>query len=269
MKHVDNTIRQANRKALPKFLLILAFSFLVGGIFGFSASYFGLDGLGDKLALVGAAFSLYIAPWLLAACTVLQPLACIPLYRSAKKRFLAWDGEDESVSQRIERNLSLVLWITGMFSLASLFFLSASYAGPVQQEDVLPFPGPLSATLFFILTMAELLLIQQRAVDLSKRMAPEKQASIYDVQFQKKWFESCDEAERLIIGQCAYKAYAAISKVCTALWLVFTLSALFLNTGLLPILAVCIIWTVGLCVYSYWSLKLSAPGTAISGGLKR
>ena len=80
------------------------------------------------------------------------------------------------------------------------------------------------------------------------------------MQFQKKWFESCDEAEKLIIGQCAYKAYSAATKVCGALWLIFSLSALFLNTGLLPILTVCIIWGVSQCVYSYWAVKLSAPG---------
>ena len=83
------------------------------------------------------------------------------------------------------------------------------------------------------------------------------------MKFRKKWLDSCDEAEKLMAGQCAYKAYSASTKACAGLWLVFTLSALFLGTGLLPILAVCLIWAVNQCVYSYWSIKLSASGTNI------
>ena len=70
-------------------------------------------------------------------------------------------------------------------------------------------------------------------------------------------------AEQLLIGQCAYKAFLAMSKVCGALWLIFTLSALFLGTGLLPILAVCLIWGTGQIAYSYWTLRLDRPGTEL------
>ena len=54
-----------------------------------------------------------------------------------------------------------------------------------------------------------------------------------------------------------------MSKVCGALWLIFTLSALFLGTGLLPILVVFIIWMVSQCVYGYWSIRLDRPGTEL------
>ena len=129
MKQTDDAIRQANRRALPKFLLILVCASLVGGTAGYCAAYFGLDGLADVLAQAGTFFSLYIAPWLLVACAVLQPAVCIPLYRSAKKAFLSWDGEDEAVSGQIDQRLSITLWISGMFSLVSLFLMGASYPG--------------------------------------------------------------------------------------------------------------------------------------------
>lgn len=263
MKQTDDAIRQANRRALPKFLLILVCASLVGGMAGYCASYFGLDGLADVLAQAGTFFSLYIAPWLLVACAVLQPAVCIPLYRSAKKVFLSWDGENEAVSGQIDQRLSITLWISGMFSLASLFLMGASYAGPILDEEGPHFLNLLIVPIFFVLFMVENILLHQRVVDLAKQMAPEKKASVYDVKFQKKWFESCDEAEKLLIGQCAYKAYSAISKACIALWLLFTLSAVFFRTGFLPILAVCLIWGVGQCVYSYWSIRLSQPGTRI------
>ncbi len=262
MKTPDDAIRQANRKALPKFLLILFCAALVGGAFGYCAAAFGLDGLAGGLKQAGEFFSLHVAPWLLLACAVLQPILSVPLYRRAKKRFTAWDGEDEEVPNQVERTLSIALWLGGVFTLLALFLMGAAYAGPIMQDDryLVWF---LVVLLSFLAVLAETLLIQQRVVDLSKRMAPEKKGSIYDMRFQKKWFESCDEAEKLFIGQCAYKAYCAISTACLALWLIFTLSALFFSTGFLPILAVCLIWGVGQCAYSYWSIRLSQPGTGV------
>ena len=66
----------------------------------------------------------------------------------------------------------------------------------------------------FIAVMVETIIIQQRCVDAVKRMNPEKTASVYDVKFQRKWMDSCNEAEKLMIGKCAYKAYAAANTAC-------------------------------------------------------
>ena len=259
MSKLNDSIRQANRKALPKFLLTVFCAGLAGGVFGFCASYFGLDGMAGALGQAGEAFSQWVAPWLLLACAVLQPLVCLPMYLGAKKSLSRWDGEDEEVSDRVERALSVLIVVVGMFTLLTMFLLGASYAAPLLQGDKPPLLILLGAPVFFFINAVEALLIQQRAVDLTKRLYPEKTASVYDTKFQKKWFDSCDEAEKLIIGQCAYKSYSATSKICAALWLVFTLSALFLGTGLLPILAVCLIWAVSTGVYGYWNFRLSTP----------
>ena len=47
----------------------------------------------------------------------------------------------------------------------------------------------------FVALMVENTLLQQRSVDLTKRLYPEKTASVYDTHFRKKWLDSCDEAE--------------------------------------------------------------------------
>ncbi len=77
----------------------------------------------------------------------------------------------------------------------------------------------------FIAVMVETIIIQQRCVDAVKRMNPEKTASVYDVKFQRKWMDSCDEAEKLMIGKCAYKAYAAANTACAVLAIIFAVCA--------------------------------------------
>ncbi|MDY4515087.1 MAG: DUF3169 family protein [Lachnospiraceae bacterium] len=35
---------------------------------------------------------------------------------------------------------------------------------------------------------------------------PEKTASVYDTKFQKKWMDSCDEAEKILIREATIQA---------------------------------------------------------------
>ncbi len=258
MTNPNDEIRQANRRALPKFILIVILSCLLGLVTGFFAARLGVEGLADGLRAFGRGFSRWAAPWLLAACAVIEPAACLPQYFAAKRELAAWDGEDEAVSDRVDRRLSIVMWANGTLLICALFLIAAAYSAGFDQGPFLFFLGLAG----FVATMAEAIVIQQKLVDLSKRLSPEKQGSVYDLKFQKKWMDSCDEAEKLLIGRCAYKAYSAVSMTCLILWMIFTLTALFLGTGFLPVLAVCVIWVVAQSVYCWWAVKLSSPGAA-------
>ena len=101
----------------------------------------------------------------------------------------------------------------------------------------------------FIVTMVECLLFQQWVVDLTKRLNPEKTASVYDLKFQKKWYDSCDEAEKAEIGMASMAAYKATNGVCAFLSVVLALSAMLLDIGFLPSLSVCIVWLVNMSAY--------------------
>lgn len=54
MKDVNKAeIKQQNRKAMPKFIVIMTLSVLIGGAFGFCTSYYGLNGFAGKLTAAG------------------------------------------------------------------------------------------------------------------------------------------------------------------------------------------------------------------------
>lgn len=112
--------------------------------------------------------------------------------------------------------------------------------------------------------MIEAVIFQQKCVDTTKKMNPEKTASVYDMKFQKKWMESCDEAEKIMIGKCAFKAYAATNTVCSILSIVLAVCALVFGIGFLPSLVVCLIWIVNQSVYCKEALKYSKAGNKIS-----
>ena len=265
----NNEIKLANRKALPKFLLFAVVCTIVGGVIGYYSGYGAAKGGIDKLVGImketGAFFGTHIAPWLMLVLAVIVPVVCIPIYRSAKKLLAAWDGEDEDISDTVDRKLSLVIWITSASLILSYFLIAASYSGGFAAFDnkkitIMFFIG--IAAFFGI--MAESIIIQQKCVDSAKQTNPEKKASVYDMRFQKKWVEDCDEAEKIMIGKCAFKAYSATNRVCAVSAGVLAVCALIFDIGFLPSLAVCLIWIVNQSVYCKEAIRYSKAGNKIS-----
>lgn len=262
----DNEIKKANRKALPKFFLIMLLSMIVGGTIGFCSARFSLNSLSGSLQQAGELFGTQIAPLLLLLIAVLQPIICIPIYKNAKNLLATWDGYDEEISDTVEKKLSIVLWITGSALIISYFLIAAAYSGGFEifeNDNSSVFVLFWVSIVAFISIMIEATLLQQKCVDAAKKTNPEKTVSIYDTKFQKKWIESCDEAEKIMIGQCAFKAYGATNTVCTILAIVLALAALIFGIGFLPSLVVCIIWLVNQFVYCKESIKLSQAGNKI------
>lgn len=266
MKDVNKAeIKQQNRKAMPKFIVIMTLSVLIGGAFGFCTSYYGLNGFSGKLTAAGTYFSSRMAHWLLLALALVQPAVCLPLYFQGKRMVMHWDGEDDAAAEKAEEKLSIVMWISGAAMITANFLIAAAYAAG---HSVFTEKGGLLALCVSIAAffgiLFENVLFQQKVVDMTKRLYPEKTASVYDVRFRKKWLDSCDEAEKAIIGQCAYKAYAAANQLCSALAAILAISALVFGTGALPSLAVCAVWMVMQCVYSREAMRLSRAGSQIT-----
>lgn len=198
----DNEIKKSNRKALPVFLLIMVVSFFVGGGIGFFSAKFSLDSLSGSMKAAGELFGMYIAPWLMLSLAIIVPFISIPIYRKAKKLLNTWDGEDEEVCDIAEKKLSIIVWLTGAALIISYFLIAASYSGGFvaldNEQNNIPFIISIAA---FFAILIETVLIQQKCIDAAKKTNPEKTVSIYDMKFQKKWIDSCDEAEKLLIGK--------------------------------------------------------------------
>lgn len=263
---MDNKeIKRANRKALPKFLLIMVISLFVGGLIGFCAAKNGLNTLAGTMKSAGTFFGTYIAPWLMLATAVLVPAVCVPNYQRAKKLLSSWDGENEDIPNAIDKKLSIIIWITNTALIFSYLLIAASYSGGFEI-----FEKENSIELFFagiagfFAIMIEAVIIQQKCVDATKKTNPEKKASVYDIKFQKKWMDSCDEAEKIMIGKCAFKAFAATNTVCSFLSIVLAICALIFGIGFLPSLAVCVIWIVNQSAYCREALRYSKTGNKLS-----
>ena len=134
--------------------------------------------------------------------------------------------------------------------ILDMFFLAVAetYSGPA---------GGLVSVLTFLVSMFLLVFAQQKAVDLTRKMNPEKRGSVYDVHFKKKWFQSCDEAEQKQIGQAAYKAFNVVNTACPIAWMVLLLLSFAFNLSiLLPAFLVCLLWLLLTVTYCLECIRL-------------
>lgn len=233
----NNAVKKDNRKALPKYLLILLVSGIGGGVLGFAAGWLGHDNLSETIVTAVTGGLTTGAPWALLGTSVVSMAVILGLYRSAKALFTAWDGEEEETMDRAEEKLNWALMVTSVQMVLDMFFFAAAVIG----QDM----AALWSILFFVVSIFLLVFVQQKIVDLTRQMNPEKKGSVYDTKFKKKWLASCDEAERNQIGQAAYKAFNTANTACPILWLVLVLMGYAFNFSiLLPSFMVCLLWLV-------------------------
>lgn len=175
-----------------------------------------------------------------------------------------WDGENYEVCDIAEEKLSIIIWLTGAALIISYFLIAASYSGGFAafENEAITLPFFIGIAAFFGI-LIESVIIQQKCIDTAKITNPEKTASVYDMKFQKKWVDSCDEAEKILIGKCAFKAYTVTNTVCTILASVLAICALIFDIGFLPSLVVCIIWIINQSVYCKEAVKYSKSGNKI------
>lgn len=249
-----NEIKEANRKAMPRFLLLTLVGAIVGGIAGFYSAKYGVDQFAGSMKSAGAFFGNYVSSWILLAIAVITPIVVIPVYQKTKRLLLAWDGEDESVCDIAEKKLNTVLLINGIALISAFFLISATYSGGFAMIEK-HLNMYVLAIVAFLVILAEGIITQQKVVDIIKIMYPEKTASVYDLKFQKKWVDSCDEAEKIMIGRCAFEAFKVTNSVCGALSVILAISALMFDIGFLPSFVVCLIWLINQCAYCSAAIK--------------
>ena len=246
----NNTVKRDNRKALPKFFLILLGAAVFGGVAGFAAGWMGHDNLSGVVTAAVTGWLTAMAPWVMAVTSAVSLAVIFWLYRSAKKLCAGWNGEDELPMEQAEEKLSWAMMAATVQVVLDMFFFAAA----AVSENM----SALIGVAVFVLSIALLTVAQQKLVDQLRRMNPEKQGSVYDVHFNKKWLASCDEAEQKQIGQAAYKAYHTVNVACPFLWMTLVLLSYAFDFGLLmPAFTVCLLWLLLNVTYSLEAIRLS------------
>jgi hypothetical protein len=249
-------IKKEDKKALYKFAAIILISLFVGLIIGV------MSNLINEVTAVWIAESLLdflkgFFPVANIIFTVALMLPVIYLYKKCRKLYQIWDGESEEEMNKIETSLSYALWFTSILLILSFFFFASGSYFTVHALESLNRSDLIYWFTGFINAVICTIVAQQKIVNFEKEMNPEKQGSVFDQKFAKKWEKSCDEAQRLSIYKSAYTSYRAVTITCLLLWLFCVIGANIWNFGLMPVAVVSVVWLVQVSSYCIKSISLS------------
>ena len=250
--------KKEDKKAFGKFAGILAVAFLVGIAVGAGSSLLkellGESSLKDAIFEILANVSIYGSY----VFTTVLLICSMVLYKKSRVEYTAWDEENEEVLCGIETKLSYVLWFSNLIMYGAYFFMSVGiWATDFLEEKS---AGNQDATAFLVSLLVVLLhigyaliaacIIQQKAVNLSKEINPEKSGSVYDMKFQDKWLDSCDEAERYTVYKCSFKTFKVMQVTGVILWLICIIGQMIFNTGAFATIIITIFMIIMVSVYS-------------------
>lgn len=220
-----------------------------------------LESIKEAMAHVEVVFA-YVLPSLFLFINIVELIFVSGLVWKQEKRLKEWNGEDEEILDDIERKLDLPLNLTnalqilGMFLFATCIHIYVSVELPKLHENIIFW----IVMIDFVASLIICTMSQKRMVNLVKVMNPEKNGSIFDVNFNKKWEESCDEAQKMLLYKASYRAFRVSIVMCCCLWVVCLLTDFAFHTGLFPIAVVLLIWLVQVLTYSKEASRLERGG---------
>ena len=157
----------------------------------------------------------------------------------------SWDGEDEEISDWLDRTLDDLCSVINCSMPLSYFLFSVNFCWADLKH-----PGFLlinSCALLVYLGVSSYL--QMRVVNCVRTINPEKQGSVFDLKFWKKWQDSCDEAEKKQIGEASLSVFRVMNTVYAISFVVLIFLHVLFSTGLMPIGTVMLLWFVSLLTF--------------------
>lgn len=161
----------------------------------------------------------------------------------------AWEYEEEKVTA----------FTTNMNTLSQVFcviILSFGYSLNYIQSNHAVSNNFLIACCIFIACYVYDGFLSVRMIKIIQKIHPEKAGDPASRKFQKEWIESCDEAEKEMIYQSAYKTYVSINRCIPFILLVTMLGNLFFGTGVLATVVIGVVWLLHTMIYTSSCVKM-------------
>lgn len=266
--------KQQNKKALGKFLLIMLCSVLFGGVVGFfgcvAVDSYDVITVSEKL---GSRITIALGCGMPIVMTVLLMITLVYALWAIKTTRKEWetaqnleDEEFDSWYETSDARLETALEFVSFSTIINYFGFSAVFYTVLYYEENIMYGLFLLGLAVLIITIISSIMLQSRIVDMVKVINPEKNGSVYDMKFQDKWIESCDEYEQLMIYKATFKVFKVLNFVCTMLWMVFTILALVIKLSLWPVTIISFIWLLMTATYTLECRKLAKGKKTIKTG---
>ena len=161
---------------------------------------------------------------------ILEELCFHKLKGICEKQITAEDEECDQLEYEEEKTGAFGTNLNVLSQVVSIFFLTFGYSMKYIETDDHAYSF-LVACAIFVASFIYIYFWQIRFVKLLQKTHPEKKGDPSSAKFQEQWLESCDEAEKEVIYQSAYKAYVTINRTIPLILTLVWMLAQFTYTG--------------------------------------
>lgn len=261
MKNNTNT-RKSNKAIFITFIAVLLILYAAGYFVGRMVARVEGTVSFEQVTQTVKAFLIHALPIVFLVVSVLAIviltiafLSCNAMYKKLQN-----DRDNDDLWDLLEDRLNVPVILSNAFSIIdTCLFCCILYASLVTgygknggYQTVILIAGFL---LFVIAAILEIV-IPKLILDIEKKLNPEKQGNVLDLNFQKVWMNSCDEAEKLIVYKAGYKAFLNTNITCIILCMVAFVVTLLFKMDVLALVFVCIIWFANNLSYMLRAAKL-------------
>lgn len=245
------------RKSVRAAIIMLVCG-IAGGVCSMLAVTFEDKGIIENLAYVLKISAVYSMPIIYPAVIIALLVISSSRYFKAKRMFKTLNEDDEDKMLEIEHSLNLPSTLLNLCLILSLTL----FAVFVETTELSKFSDSvkgiiiLAAAVFFIISYIVLFVIMRQCVELVKKINPEKRGDLLDLDFHKKWEESSDEAQKLIMYKAGFKAYKVTNYAMMAVYLICLIAQFAFHVGVMPTIAVSIVWLIMTAVFCTESTRL-------------
>lgn len=251
---MKRNINAKSTKSSTKSIVIkLCIAIIIGGILGAVLGFLNFiqeqNGASNLLTHLLATIQRFIFPVLIITTVLaisLQEFFLAKLKKICAKLPGAEDEEFDQLDYEEERTGAILQSINVLSQVICIVALSFGYSFDYLANGSLI---PLGSCIVFLTCFFYDAMEQVRYIKLVQKTHPEKQGDVSSTKFQQQWLESCDEAEKEVIYQSAYKAFARMNKLFGILLVLTMLAHLMLHTGIFAIMVVGIIYLVQSLTY--------------------
>lgn len=242
-----------------KYAILLLCSALAGGLIAFVMMEWGLDMV---LANISPAISRFVDVirtnilWCMAGLLIVEVIAGeITLGKLKKLAVEGADAEDEEgdrIEYEMEKAGAIGTGILSAIAFVGIVALSTGYSIEyIKMLDVTDAVGIcgipsilllIAAFLVFMLVFVYQGYWSVRLVKMQQKLDPKKKGDPTSIKFTEQWVESCDEAEKELIYQSAFKSYTLMMNWTPVLTMIALFMHMFWDTGITAVIFTGIIW---------------------------
>ena len=231
-----------DRKTLIKFIGIVMLGAFIGAVMGYTGSRRNesllemFDGLQAVLVR--------ISPVIMAFASVLVIKSVIELSKCKKLVDKAMSTQEENDFDEAAKTLETTLSSTAYGLMAGYVGFGIAMSGVFKNYDVSSIIIFMLQTVVFVIISFVTTVVQSKGVKLDKIMAPEKKGNPLDMKFHKEYYDSCDEAEKDLIGRASYKSYVATTTAIVIALVICIVMSAFTPIGAIPSMLLVFVWFV-------------------------